>query len=119
VRILTLQTGVGVAVAALCFFVWGLATAISAIAGAGIGVIANLYMTLKVLKPAASPQGALGRLYIGQLVKVALTVILFLLAARIRGLSWPAMLLGYAGTLVVFWWVPLAAAPGPRATPRS
>jgi len=72
-------------------------------------VIANLYMTLKALKPAATPGGALGRIYMGQLVKVAITVGLFMAAARVRGLSWPALLIGYLSTLIVFWWVPFRA----------
>ena len=72
-------------------------------------MIANLYMTLKALKPAATPGSALGRLYMGQLVKVAITVGLFMVAARVRGLSWPALLIGYLGTLIAFWWVPFRA----------
>lgn len=64
-------------------------------------------MTFKALQPARTRQGALGRVYFGQLVKVLLTVALFVLAARIPHLSWPALLLAYAATLLVFWWVPL------------
>jgi hypothetical protein len=28
--------------------------------------------------------------------------------------SWPALLMAYLATLVVFWWVPFAAAPRTR-----
>ena len=39
-------------------------------------------------------------------------MVLFVLAARMPHLSWPALLLAYAATLVVFWWVPFAWARG-------
>jgi F0F1-type ATP synthase assembly protein I len=108
-RILRWQMGLALAVAMIAGLGWGRRAGLSALAGGAIGVIANLYMTLKALKPAVTPAGALGRLYMGQLVKVAITVGLFVAAARVRGLSWPALLIAYLGTLVAFWWVPFRA----------
>ena len=87
--------------------------------GAATGVAANLYMTFRVLQPARTPRRALGQLYMGQLVKVALTVALFMLAARMPHVSWPALLSAYLATLVVFWWVPFAAAPRTRIGSRG
>jgi len=87
--------------------------------GAATGVAANLYMTFRVLQPARTPRRALGQLYLGQLVKVALTVALFMLAARMPHVSWPALLSAYLATLVVFWWVPFAAAPRTRIGSRG
>ena len=110
-RILLAQTGAGAAVALVCLLVWGRYACGSALAGAGTGVAANLYMTFKALQPARTPRRALGQLYLGQLVKVGLTVALFLLAARMPHVSWPALLIAYLATLMVFWWVPFAAAP--------
>jgi ATP synthase protein I len=115
VRILAWQAGVGVLIAAACLALWGRQAAVSALAGAAIGVIANLYMTLKALRPKRSARAALGALYTGQLVKVALTVALFVAAARLPGLVWPALLIAYIATLAVFWWVPFQAAPRPGA----
>ena len=117
-RILLVQTGAGAAVALVCLLVWGRYACISALAGAGTGVVANMYMTFKALQTARTPRRALGQLYLGQLVKVALTVALFMLAARLPHVSWPALLMAYLATLVVFWWVPLASAPGTRMGPR-
>jgi F0F1-type ATP synthase assembly protein I len=108
-RILQWQTGVALGVAGIAGLGWGRLAGLSALAGGAIGVIANLYMTLRALKPAATPGGALGRLYMGQLVKVAITVGLFVAATRMHGLSWPALLIAYLGTLVAFWWVPFRA----------
>jgi ATP synthase protein I len=115
VRILAWQAGVGVLIAAACLALWGRQAAVSALAGAAIGVIANLYMTLKALRPKRSARAALGALYTGQLVKVALTVALFVIAARLPWLVWPALLIAYIATLAVFWWVPFRAAPRPGA----
>jgi len=48
-----------------------------------------------------------------------LTVALFLLAARMPHVSWPALLIAYLATLMVFWWVPFAAAPRARLHART
>ncbi len=117
-RILLVQTGAGAVVALVCLLVWGRYACISALAGAGTGVVANMYMTFKALQPARTPRRALGQLYLGQLVKVALTVALFVLAAHTPHVSWPALLIAYMATLVVFWWVPFASAPRARMSPR-
>lgn len=113
VRILAWQAGIGVVIAAVCLALWGRHAGVSALAGAAIGIVANLYMTLKALRPKRSARAALGALYMGQLVKVALTVALFVTAARLPGLVWPALLVAYIATLVVFWWVPFRMAPRP------
>jgi ATP synthase protein I len=108
-RILLTQVGMGGVVALACWLVWGARAGSSALAGAAIGVIANLYMTSTALKPALSARGALARLYVGQTIKVALTVGLFFVASRFARVLWPALLAAYAATLAVFWWVPFAA----------
>lgn len=113
-RILLLQGGAGLAVALACLAIGGRDVCISALAGTITGVVANMYMTFKALQPARTPQGALGRLYFGQLIKVAVTVALFICAGRLPHLSWPALLVAYLATLVVFWWVPFTAAPSSR-----
>jgi ATP synthase protein I len=113
VRILAWQAGVGVLIAAVCLVLWGVPAGVSALAGAAIGTIANLYMTFKALRPARTPGAALGALYMGQLVKVALTVGLFVAVARLPGLVWTALLVAYIAMLVVFWWVPFRMAPRP------
>ena len=118
-RILLVQIGAGAAVALVCLLVWGRFAFVSALAGAGTGLVANLYMTFKALQPARTPRRALGQLYLGQLVKLGLTVALFMLAAHLPHVSWPALLIAYLATLVVFWWVPFAAAPRTRIGSRG
>jgi len=114
-RILLVQTGAGATVALVCLLLWDRYACLSALAGAGTGIIANMYMTFRALQPARTPRRALGQLYLGQGVKVGLTVALFMLAARMPRVSWPALLIAYLATLVVFWWVPFTAASGTGA----
>ena len=108
-RILLAQAAATVAIAAVSFGVWGAAHALSALAGGGIGLLANLYMTLTVLRPAGSAGSVVGRLFVGQFVKVVLTVALFVIAARTAGTVWPPLLVTYVATLVAFWAVPMRA----------
>lgn len=106
-RVLWLQCAIGLAAAAVCL-AWGANASLSALAGALTGVIANLYMTFRALEPARSPQAALGRMYFGQLIKVVLTVGLFVLAyVLLPHVVWPALLVAYLATLAVSWSAPL------------
>jgi ATP synthase protein I len=114
-RILLTQMGMGGLVALACWIIWGAQAGRSALAGAAIGVIANLYMTSTALKPALTARRALTRLYVGQAIKVGLTVALFYAAWRFARVSWPALLIAYMATLVVFWWVPFTAASRTRS----
>src|SRR5690242_20483318 len=81
-RLLWLQAGAGAAATLVAWAFWGRYNAISVLAGALIGVIANLYMTLQGLRPASSARSALGRLYFAQFVKMVVSVVLLYVAAR-------------------------------------
>jgi F0F1-type ATP synthase assembly protein I len=105
-RILLTQAAVTVLIAAIGYMGWGERAGHSALAGGVTGLLANVFMTLSALRPTASAGGALGRLMFGQFMKVAVTVAVFVVAARTGKVVWPAMLVAYAATLVVFWFVP-------------
>lgn len=119
-RVLLLQALVGLVVALVCLL-WGQRGFTSALAGAVTGVIANLYLTLRALTPARTPQAALGRLYFGQFIKVAVTLVgLFgsaMLLNRRHDLVLGALLAGYVGVLVVSWTVPFLSLR--RGAPRG
>ncbi|MCC7462661.1 MAG: ATP synthase subunit I [Gammaproteobacteria bacterium] len=117
-RILAWQAGIGVLIAAVCLALWGAPAGVSALAGAAIGIIANLYMTLGALQPRRSAKAALGALYFGQLVKVVLTIVGFLAIARVEGLVWPALLAAYVAVLAMFWWVPFRMGAAGRKVER-
>jgi F0F1-type ATP synthase assembly protein I len=66
-------------------------------------------MTLRALQPARTPQAALGRLYVGQLIKVVVSLALFVLVFRyLPHVVWPALFVAYLATLAVGWTVPTA-----------
>lgn len=106
-----------VALAAVCYGLWGARYGASALAGGSIGCIANLYMTLTALRPGGGAGLVLGRVLLGQFVKVVLTVAMFIAVARTGKAAWPPVIATYVATLVVFWVVPAMA--GPRLPPRS
>jgi F0F1-type ATP synthase assembly protein I len=109
-----MQVCVGAAVALISLAIWGRTALISALVGAATGVIANAYMMLKALRPARTARAALGALYMGQIVKLALTIAAFMWAARIPHVSWLALMSAYVGTLAVSWWVSMVAPPRTR-----
>ncbi|MGE0582600.1 MAG: ATP synthase subunit I [Steroidobacteraceae bacterium] len=116
-RILLAQVAVTIVFAAACYGLWGTRHGASALAGGSIGFIANLYMTLSALRPGGGAGLVLGRVLLGQFVKVALTVAMFIAVARTGKAVWPPIIATYVATLVVFWAVPAMA--GPRLPPRS
>lgn len=116
-RILLGQAAVTIVLAALVAAGAGQKSGLSAFSGGLIGLIANLYMTIAALRPARSAGFAFGRLLVGQFVKVLLTVGMFLAVAQRKDVVWPAVIAGYVATLVVFWVVPVLAAP--KLPPRS
>lgn len=116
-RILLGQAAVTIVLAALVAAGAGQKSGLSALSGGLIGLIANLYMTIAALRPARSAGFAFGRLLVGQFVKVLLTVGMFLAVAQRKDVVWPAVIAGYVATLVVFWVVPVLAAP--KLPPRS
>ena len=105
-RILMAQAATTILIAAVCALAWDSTHAMSALAGGLIGLIANAFMTLSALRPTASAAGALGRLMFGQLMKVMVTVGLLAIVARGGWANWPALLVAYAATLLMFWFVP-------------
>ena len=117
VRILLWQAAATIVLGAFVVLWAGPKSGVSVVTGGLIGLIANLYMTVAVLHPARSAGFAFGRLLAGQFVKVLLTVGMFLAVAQREDVVWPAVFVGYVATLVVFWVVPVLAAP--RLPPRS
>ena len=92
------------------FLVSGNRSGLSALAGGLIGLIANLYMSFAALRPAPNAAFAVGRIYVGQLVKVLLTVGMFYVLSQRKGVVWPSVLVVYIATLMLFWLVPVLSA---------
>ena len=108
-RIALVQLAVTVSIAAACALAWSGPHAASALAGGLIGIGGNVPMAVALLRTGGSPSNVLKRMILGQLAKVGLTVALLLVAARMPWMRWPPLLVAYAATFLVFWWVPAAA----------
>lgn len=121
-RVIALQVGAGVLVALAA---WALTGSASAGWSAGYGALA-------VALPAAvfargltgrlasiNPASALVAFFVWEMVKVALTFAMLVAAPRlIAGLSWPAMLVGLAVALQVYW-MALVFVPKRKAKTRK
>lgn len=116
-RILLAQAAVTLGIALVAYLAASGDAAASALAGGGIGIVANLVMTVQSLRPAASAGQALGRMMLGQLVKLVVALGGFLMLARTPGVVWGAAIVGFIATIIVFWAVPVWTAR--RLPPRS
>jgi F0F1-type ATP synthase assembly protein I len=78
---------------------------LSAALGGAIGTIASLGMALLVFarRSAASAARILGMFYAGELVKVALAIVCFILVLKLAGASPGPMFAAYLGTFIVYW----------------
>lgn len=96
-----LVTGV---VALLSFAMAGPVGAWSAAAGGGISTLGSLAMAAIAFggdKPGA--QGAITAFYVGEAVKLALVVLLFVLILKVLKVSPLPLFAGYMATFLVYW----------------
>ena len=116
------QAAVTVA-AALCAL--GLAdrhAALSALLGGGIATLGSLVMAGLVFGggKALDAQRVLGTFYLGEAVKVAVVIVLFVLTLKWVNVAPLAMLLAFAATFLVYWIALVSALPSlGRARPRA
>ena len=116
-RLLLVQCLTGVALAAL-LFLWDVQAAYSALTGAAIGFLPNLYLALRVfdLSKGRSARSTLRAFYIGAAGKFIVTVALFIVALRlISPLNVLAMFGGFIAIQVVHWATPLLVTDPGRA----
>jgi F0F1-type ATP synthase assembly protein I len=111
------------AVAALVgYALGGFHVGYSAALGAAIGTLASLGMALVAFggKAPASPARILGTFYVGEVLKVVLAVVSFILVLKLTGAAPLPMFAAYIATFFVYWIV-LArmALPALAATRRA
>ena len=99
------QVVVTVLAAALCFAVWGRTHGLSALAGGGISVIASAVLAIIGF---SAPAGAAAdtiakKFYMGEGMKLAVTVALFVTVFLTMKLSFGALFGAYIATLFVYW----------------
>jgi ATP synthase protein I len=92
-------------VAATASLVGGSDAAVSATIGGSIGIVAGLYQALRMFRIDASkdPDGFLRGVYVGEAVKIVLTVALMIAAIRVLQVEMLPFMLGYIAIYFVYW----------------
>ena len=115
------QAVVTVVVALGALWLAGRVAAVSALLGGGIATAGSLAMAGVGLAgaPAADAQRALGAFYVGEAVKLALVVVLFVVVLKWVKVAPLAMLAAFAATLLVYWIALLSALPATAGAARE
>ena len=95
---------------------WGIAdrrAALSALLGGGIATLGSLAMAGLVFGggKVRDAQRVLGRFYVGEAVKVALVIVLFVLVLKWVNVAPLAMFVAFAATFLVYWIALVSALP--------
>jgi ATP synthase protein I len=100
-------------VAALCALpLGGRVAAVSALAGGGIATAGSLAMAGLVFGGGRGGAArALSRFYLGEVLKLAVVVVLFVVVLKVMRVAPLAMFAGFAATFLVYWIALLAALP--------
>jgi len=99
------QAAITVVAAAICFAVWGRVAGLSALAGGGISAVASAVLALFGFgSPAGAPAERVARsFYVGEAVKIGVTVTLFIVTILVMKVSFAALFGAYIATLFVYW----------------
>jgi len=91
--------------AAAAFWLGGSSAAWSAACGGSIGIVAGLYQAMRMFRVDASldPAGFMRGVYIGEAVKIVLTVALMIAAIRGLGVEMLPFMSGYIAIYMVYW----------------
>ena len=110
------QVSVTVVAAAICFAVWGRIAGLSALVGGGISAASSA--VLAIIGFSASAGAAAERVarafYVGEAMKLAVTVVMFVVVFVTMKVSFAALFGTYIATLFVYW-IALANALPPLA----
>ena len=114
------QVVVTVVAAIICFAVWGRIPGLSALVGGGISAIASAALVfIGFSSPAGAPAERVARsFYVGEGVKLAVTVAAFIAVFVTLKVSFAALFGTYIATLFVYW-IALANALPPLAGTAS
>jgi ATP synthase protein I len=115
------QAAVSVLASLCAFGLGGRVAAISALVGGGIATAGSLAMAGVVFggSGASAPPRALNRFYLGEALKLAVVVVLFVVALKAMRVVPLAMFAAFAAALLVYWIALLKAPPATGGTPRD
>ena len=120
-RVVLGQAGVTVIVALLAWALAGRIAGVSGLLGGGIATLGSLAMVGVVFggTGTAGAQRALGRFYVGEAVKLAVVVVLFVVVLKMVKVAPLALFAGFAVTFLVYWIALVSALPGLGGASRS
>jgi ATP synthase protein I len=114
------QAGVSAIAALLAFALAGREAAISALLGGGIATAGSLAMALLVFAGAvANAQRIVAAFYVGEALKLAIVVVLFVMVLRTVRVVPLAMLGSFAATYLVYWVALIGALPAVSGVRRG
>ena len=91
---------------ALVLAVWASVSAVySATVGAFIAIVPNYYLAARLMrrKPGATPSESLRGIYTGELLKIAFTIALFVIAIRLLDVVFPIVVASYLAMVAINW----------------
>ena len=103
--------------AVVAAIVWDRYAGLSVLGGASMVWLTNFYVSGRARVLEHSVAAALSRVLVGELIKVICTIGMFLIAARVPHMVWPALLFGYVAALIASWVA--GTAPGARLQPAA
>jgi F0F1-type ATP synthase assembly protein I len=89
----------------IALFTFDLQIAMSVLGGGLIGMLAGFYQAQRMLRvdAGAHPEAFMSGLWISELVKIVLTVAMFIVAIKLFRVQMVPTIVGYAGTYIVYW----------------
>ncbi len=99
------QVAITVVAAAICFAVWGRIAGVSALVGGGISAASSAVLAYVAFRaPAGAAAESVARaFYVGESLKLAVTVLLFVVVFVTMKVSVAALFGAYIATLFVYW----------------
>ncbi len=99
------QIGVVAVIAVVLAAVMGSSEAYAALVGGLVGVLPNYYLARRMARRqrGATPEQALHQIYVGELIKIAFTAAMFVIAIKLLNVNFLIVVLTYIATVAVNW----------------
>lgn len=106
-KIFAIQLLITLLAVGMGFIFFDVRAAYSAAIGGGISIITTAYFASRVFSvgPGSTAAQVARKFFIGEVVKIALTVILFIIALKGLNVSFLPLFLTYMATLLAYWLV--------------
>ena len=104
-NVVAAQLGMAAVIATVLGVVTGSGGAYAALVGGLVGVLPNYFLARRLTRRArgATAEQALHQIYVGELIKIAFTAALFVIAIMLLNVNFPIVVLTYLATVAVNW----------------